>query len=83
MHGVMEAIYHAVPMVGMPVFIDQVSSNFYNNLPSRLHHMMNYMYPIESVFHIADCNEGYYYKYHYDTDECLQSTDDLQSNTNY
>lgn len=24
MHGVMEAIYHAVPMVGMPVFIDQV-----------------------------------------------------------
>jgi UDP-glucoronosyl and UDP-glucosyl transferase len=25
MHGVMEAIYHAVPMVGMPVFIDQVS----------------------------------------------------------
>ena len=24
MHGVMEAIYHQVPMVGMPVFIDQV-----------------------------------------------------------
>ena len=24
MHGVMEAIYHKVPMVGMPVFIDQV-----------------------------------------------------------
>ena len=24
MHGVMESIYHAVPMVGMPVFIDQV-----------------------------------------------------------
>jgi glucuronosyltransferase len=24
MHGVMEAIYHSVPMVGMPVFIDQV-----------------------------------------------------------
>ena len=24
MHGVMEAIYHEVPMVGMPVFIDQV-----------------------------------------------------------
>lgn len=24
MHGVMEAIFHAVPMVGMPVFIDQV-----------------------------------------------------------
>jgi hypothetical protein len=23
MHGVMEAIFHAVPMVGMPVFIDQ------------------------------------------------------------
>ena len=23
MHGVMEAIYHAVPMVGLPVFIDQ------------------------------------------------------------
>jgi len=23
MHGVMEAIYHSVPMVGMPVFIDQ------------------------------------------------------------
>ena len=23
MHGVMEAIWHAVPMVGMPVFIDQ------------------------------------------------------------
>ena len=23
MHGVMEAIYHKVPMVGMPVFIDQ------------------------------------------------------------
>ena len=23
MHGVMEAIYHRVPMVGMPVFIDQ------------------------------------------------------------
>lgn len=26
MHGVMEAIYHNVPMVGMPVFIDQVIS---------------------------------------------------------
>ena len=26
MHGVMEAIYHKVPMVGMPVFIDQVIS---------------------------------------------------------
>ena len=25
MHGVMEAIFHAVPMVGMPVFVDQVS----------------------------------------------------------
>ena len=24
MHGVMEAIYYGVPMVGMPVFIDQV-----------------------------------------------------------
>ena len=24
MHGVMESIYHSVPMVGMPVFIDQV-----------------------------------------------------------
>ena len=24
MHGVMEAIYHEVPMVGMPVFIDQI-----------------------------------------------------------
>ena len=24
MHGVMEAIYHQVPMVGMPVFIDQI-----------------------------------------------------------
>ena len=24
MHGVMEAIYHEVPMVVMPVFIDQV-----------------------------------------------------------
>ena len=24
MHGVMEAIYHKVPMVGMPVFIDQI-----------------------------------------------------------
>ena len=24
MHGVMEAIYHEVPMVGIPVFIDQV-----------------------------------------------------------
>ena len=24
MHGVMESIYHRVPMVGMPVFIDQV-----------------------------------------------------------
>jgi len=24
MHGVLEAIYHAVPIVGMPVFIDQV-----------------------------------------------------------
>ena len=24
MHGVMEAIYHAVPMVGIPIFIDQV-----------------------------------------------------------
>ena len=24
MHGVMESIYHEVPMVGMPVFIDQV-----------------------------------------------------------
>lgn len=23
MHGVMEAIWHRVPMVGMPVFIDQ------------------------------------------------------------
>ena len=23
MHGVMEAVYHAVPMVGLPVFIDQ------------------------------------------------------------
>lgn len=23
MHGVMEAIYHRVPMVGMPIFIDQ------------------------------------------------------------
>lgn len=23
MHGVMESIYHEVPMVGMPVFIDQ------------------------------------------------------------
>ena len=30
MHGVMEAIYHSVPMVGMPVFIDQVSYlNYY------------------------------------------------------
>ena len=25
MHGVMEAMYHAVPMVGIPIFIDQVS----------------------------------------------------------
>ena len=29
MHGVMEAIYHAVPMVGMPVFVDQVCSITY------------------------------------------------------
>ena len=27
MHGVMEAVYHRVPMVGMPVFVDQVSEN--------------------------------------------------------
>lgn len=25
MHGVMEAIFHAVPMVGMPIFVDQVN----------------------------------------------------------
>ena len=24
MHGVLEAVHHGVPMVGMPVFIDQV-----------------------------------------------------------
>ena len=44
MHGVMEAIFYSVPMVGMPVFIDQVSTLsylinmgphllFYKNLP--------------------------------------------------
>ena len=25
MHGVLEAVHHGVPMVGMPVFIDQVT----------------------------------------------------------
>ena len=44
MHGVLEAVHHGVPMVGMPVFIDQVRYQKHMTRTEHLHAVSDRVY---------------------------------------